>query len=129
MSIFNTNGNNIENTIDLKNISSNYDLKHDMRQLYAILLVVISLVFLLGIAMNDSTVFIKNTYLYLIPMIFILFCIFFYFLFKFDINERGNSYAVLFITFIIILTISISLYVMQKYNIFSFFTNNFIYNL
>lgn len=137
MSFFNTIGNtnqtmnqyNISNTIDLKSITSNFDLKHDMRQLYAIILVVIALILLLGIAMNDSTVFIKNTYIYLIPIIFILFCIFTYFLFKFEINERSNSYTILFIAFIIIITISISVYAMQKYNIFKFFTTNFMLNL
>jgi hypothetical protein len=120
---------NMKSDINLKGISTDFEYKHEIRQLYAVIFVFIALIFLIRIAMNDSTVLIKNTFVYLIPIIFILFCIFMYFLFKFDISERSNSYAVLFIAFLIITIIIISVYAMQRFDIFNMFTPDLVLNI
>jgi len=121
--------NNNRNIMNLNNISSDFDFKHDMRQIYAVILGVIAFLFILRLAINDSTVLTKNTYTYIVPIIFILFCVFTYFLFKFDISERSNSYTVLFIAFLIIVIIAISVYSMQKYDIFKELTPELMINI
>lgn len=117
------------NMKNLNNISSDFEFKHNMRQIYAVIFGVIAVIFIIRIAVNDSTALIKNSFTYIIPIIFILFCIFIYFIFKFDIKERSNSYTVLFIAFLIIITISISVYAMQRYDIFKNLTHELMINI
>ena len=97
--------------------------------IFATVLVTIAIITLISIALEDSTVFIKNTYYYVLPILFLVFCICVYFIYTFSSSERSTAFAVLFVAFICITTITLTVYFMRNIGFFELFTPNVILNI
>jgi hypothetical protein len=77
------------------------------KKIFAIILIVIAIIFIILLSRQDSTAFMKTSYLYIILISFLLFGILVYFISNFDTNERNMSMTFLFLVFTIIIIITI----------------------
>jgi len=100
----------------------------NIRLFFAMVLLTIAVIFIILVAKNDSTAFLEHTYIYIISILFLVFSIFFYFISQFQPKEKSQAFSFLFIAFLIISTITISVYVMNNLGIFKFFTADLMLN-
>jgi hypothetical protein len=77
------------------------------KKIFAIILIVIAIIFLILLSRQDTNAFMKTSYIYIIIISFLLVSILVYFIANFDTNERNMSITFLFVVFAIIISITI----------------------
>lgn len=97
-------------------------------KLFAISLVTIAVVLLFGLASNDSTSFMKNTYLYMLPILLAISVIFVYFINSFDSKTKAYVYSFIIFAIAIIIAITVSVAVIYHTGIYGFIANSYVSN-
>lgn len=98
------------------------------QRLIAIVLITVAIIFIIKLANIDSSTFVQNTYVYIVPLIFLICSIFFYFILTINPKDRVQIYSLLFVALLMIFAIVISVYITRNLGIFNFVTANFLLN-
>jgi len=112
-------------------ISSNIPMSSpiNIKLFFAMVLLTIAVIFIIIVEKKDPSAFLEHTFVYIIPILFLVTCIFLYFISVFQPKEQIQVFSFLFLAFLIIAAIAGSIYVMNNLGIFKFFTADLMINI